>query len=162
MLNKSDLALIALRKILRVTEQKSRALANQSGLTPSQLIILQIIGKLENAVPSVIAREATLTQATVTSLIDKLERQGMVNRRRDTEDRRRVFVDLTDKGREALAGAPDLLQERFQSGFSKLPEWEQFFLISALERVASMLGAEDIDAAPVLDVGAIDKPARRD
>lgn len=156
MQNKSDIALIALRQILRATELNSRALANQWGVTPSQLIILQIIGSLENAVPSVIAREATLTQATVTSLIDKLERQGMVSRRKDTEDRRRVFVDLTDKGRGCLVGAPDMLQERFEARFSKLPEWEQFSLIAALERVAAMLGAEDIDASPVLHVGEID------
>lgn len=155
---KSNIALISLRQILRATEMSARALAHESGLTPSQLIILQIIGRLDNAVPSVIARDATLTQATVTSLIDKLEKRGMVRRHRDTEDRRRVLIDLTDAGRKALGGAPDLLQDRFEARFSKLPEWEQSYIIAALERVAAILGAEEIDASPVLDVGAIDKP----
>lgn len=162
MQDKSDLALITLRRILRATEINSRELARESGLTPSQLIILQIIGRLEDAVPSAVAREASLTQATVTSLIDKLEKRGMVERRRDTEDRRRVFIDLTDAGRRALAGAPNLLQDLFQTRFTQLPEWEQSFLISALERVAAILGAEEIDAAPVLDVGAIDKQVTRE
>jgi len=156
--DKSEMALISLRQILRVTEMSSRNLARQSGLTPSQLIILQIIGKLDRPVPSVIAREASLTQATVTSLIDKLEKRGMVMRQRDTEDRRRVLVELTEGGRLALSGAPDLLQNRFEARFSQLAEWEQTYLIGALERVAAILDAEDIDAAPVLDVGAIDKP----
>ena len=62
-----------------------------------------------------------------------------------------------DEGRKALSGAPDLLHYRFQTRFEQLPEWEQSYLIAALERVAAILGAEDIDAAPVLDVGAIDK-----
>lgn len=154
---KSEIALISLRQILRATEMSARGLARESGLTPSQLIILQIIGKLDHAVPSVIAKDATLTQATVTSLIDKLEKRGMVRRHRDTEDRRRVLIDLTDEGRKALSGAPDLLHYRFQTRFEQLPEWEQSYLIAALERVAAILGAEDIDAAPVLDVGAIDK-----
>lgn len=158
MLNKSETALIALRQILRATELSSRALARESGLTTSQLIILQIIAKVEDAVPSVIAREASLTQATVTSLIDKLEKRRMVKRRRDEEDRRRVLIDLTETGRRALSGAPDLLQNRFEARFMKLQEWEQSFLIAALERVASILDAEELDAAPVLDVGAIDKP----
>ena len=155
---KSEAALISLRRILRATEMNSRVLAREWGFTPSQLIVLQIIGKTDNAVPSAIAREASLTQATVTSLIDKLELRHLVERRRDTEDRRRVLVSLTDKGKSALSSAPDLLQERFEARFKKLPEWEQSYLIAALERVAAILDAEDIDASPVLDVGAIDQP----
>ena len=154
--NRSDTALVALRRILRATELSSRNLAQESGLTPSQLIILQMIGRIDQPTPCEIAKRASLTQATVTSLIDKLERRGMVQRRRDTADKRRVFVDITNEGHKALAAAPDLLQERFESRFTKMPDWEQAFLITALERVASILDAEELDAAPVLDVGALD------
>jgi len=162
MQSRSETALIALRRILRATELNARALARQSGLTTSQLIILQIIGRMNHAVPSAIAREASLTQATVTSLIDKLELHGMVERRRDTEDRRRVLIELTDAGKRALSDAPDLLQDRFEARFSKLADWEQSSLIAALERIAYILDAESIDAAPVLDVGAIDRLIRED
>lgn len=156
--NRSETALIALRQILRATEMSSRKLAGQSGLTPSQLIILQIIGRLEHAMPSQLARETSLTQATVTALVDKLERRSMVTRRKDTQDKRRVIVELTDLGRQTLSFAPDLLQDQFIARFNTLEAWEQSMLIAALEKVASLLGAEEIDASPVLDVGAIDKP----
>lgn len=156
--DKSQAALVALRQILRATEFNSRALASEVGLTPSQLIVLRMVSKLQEAIPSVIAREASLTQATVTLLVDKLESRGLVKRRRDMNDRRRVFVDLTSSGESAVAGAPDLLQYRFESRFKELPDWEQSYLIAALERVASILDAEEIDAAPVLDVGEIDEP----
>lgn len=156
MKNKSEAALIALRQILRATDINSRMLAREVGLTTSQLIILQIIARTKDAMPSQLARDATLTQATVTSLIDKLEAAGLVERRRDTEDRRRVFIDLTKKGRDALASAPDLLQDRFVTRFAQLPDWEQSYLIAALERVATILDAEEIDAAPLLAVDAID------
>lgn len=160
--NRSEAALIALRQILRATDINARALAKEAGLTPSQLIILQIVGRVDNALPSQIARDAKLTQATVTSLIDKLERRGMVQRRRDTEDRRRVFIDLTDEGRAALSGNTDLLQDRFTAQFATLEDWEQSYLIAALERTAALLGAAEIDASPVLYYGAIDKPAQDD
>jgi len=156
--NRSETALIAMRQILRATELSSRKLAGQSGLTPSQLIILQLIGRLEHVMPSQLAREASLTQATVTALIDKLERRNMVTRRKDDEDKRRVIVELTDLGQQTLSHAPDLLQDQFTARFDKLKPWEQSMLISALEKVASLLDAEEIDASPVLDVGAIDKP----
>lgn len=155
--DKAEIALVSLRQILRATEISSRRLAHECGLTPSQLIILQIIARLDHPVPSAIAREASLTQATVTSLIDRLEKHGMVRRHPDTEDRRRVLIGLTEAGRSSLGGAPDLLQDRFEARFAELPEWEQSYLIAALERVAAILDAEEIDAAPVLDVGAIDK-----
>jgi len=157
MADRSEIALVALRKILRATELNARTLARAVGLTPTQLIILQLIDSLESPTPSLIAREASITQATVTSLIDKLERQGFVSRRRDELDKRRVLVAVTERGEAALADAPDILQDRFLGRFAQLKDWEQMTLIAALERIAAMLDAADIDAAPVLDVGAIDK-----
>lgn len=156
--DRSEIALVALRKILRATEINARALAREAGLTPSQHIILQLIDALNGPTPSAVAKEASITQATVTSLIDKLERQGLVQRRRDDVDKRRVIVDITEAGVRALRDAPDILQDRFQGRFGKLDDWEQSMIITVLERVASILDAEEIDAAPVLAVGAIDKP----
>lgn len=155
-----DLALIALRQILRATEISSRALAKACGLTPSQLIMLQVIEKEGGAAtPSLIAKELSLSQATVTALIDKLEARKIVRRNKDREDKRRVLVELTAQGRSTLNDAPSILQQRFERGFEKLESWEQSFLVAALERTAMLLDAEDIDAAPVLDVGAINTVA---
>lgn len=155
--DRSDTALIALRRILRATELNSRLLASQTGLTTSQFIILQIIGQGSKVLPSSVAKSAGLTQATVTALVDKLERNGLVTRRRDTEDRRRIWIEITAAGKKALADSPDLLQDRFQVAFRKLPDWEQAMVITALERVSGMLDAGAIDASPVLDIGDLDR-----
>lgn len=151
--NRSSTALIALRRIMRVTELNARALANESDLTASQLLVLQQLAEGGSALPSVIARSVGLKQATMTVLVNKLEDAGLVTRRRDTEDRRRVWVEMTEAGRGALAKSPDLLQDRFERGFNALDDWEQSLIITALERVANLLDAEAIEAAPVLDVG---------
>ena len=151
-------ALIALRQILRATEISSRALAKDCGLTPSALILMQITEDTENPTPSFLAKEASLSQATVTALIDKLEKRELVRRRRDDGDKRRVYIELTECGSKTLRQAPDSLQTRFEKGFAKLDSWEQSFLVAALERTTALLDAEGIDAAPVLDVGAIETP----
>jgi DNA-binding MarR family transcriptional regulator len=155
--NRSNTALIALRRIMRVTELNSRKLAHQSDLTASQLLVLQQVAQSGGALPSVIARLIGLKQATVTVLVNKLEKGGLVTRRRDTEDRRRVWVELTEAGQAALRASPDLLQDRFERSFNALEDWEQTMIISALERVANLLDAETIEAAPVLDVGDLDR-----
>lgn len=151
--SRSTIALVALRRILRVTELNSRNLAHASDLTASQLLVIQQVAKEGKALPSAIARAVDLKQATVTVLVNQLEASGLVTRRRDTEDRRRVWVEITEAGEARLARSPDLLQNRFERAFARLEEWEQAMIITTLERVASMLDAERIEAAPILDVG---------
>ena len=104
-----------------------------------------------------IAKTVNLTQATVTTILDRLEKQNLVVRQRGTADRRKVFVLLTDKGFELLKQAPKTLQDQFLSQYQDLHEWEQTMIIAALERVAHMMDAQHIDASPVLDIGAIDR-----
>ena len=157
MANRLNMALVALRRILRVTEMNARRLASQADLTPSQLLVMQHVSQQGKALPSVIAKAVRLKQATVTVLVNKLEHAGLVIRRRDTVDRRRIWVELTEAGQAALAGSPDLLQDRFGRGFDVLEEWEQLMIVATLERVAALLDAEAIDAAPVLDVGDLDR-----
>jgi len=155
--NRSTTALVALRRILRVTELNSRELARTSDLTASQLLILQHLAENGASLPSAIAKSIDLKQATVTVLVNKLQDAGLVTRRRDIEDRRRVWVELTDAGQTAREKSPDLLQNRFARGLEALEDWEQAMIIATLERVASLLDAEEIEAAPVLDLGDIDR-----
>lgn len=149
-------ALVAIRRIVRAAEFASRDLARTTGLTPSQLIVLQIVAREGEPGAGAIAEAARLSQATVTALLDKLEARGLVLRNRGSQDRRRVSVELTQEGRRVLADMPDVLQDRFAARFDKLADWEQASIIAGLERVAALLNAEGIDASPVLDVGALD------
>jgi DNA-binding MarR family transcriptional regulator len=155
--DRADTALVALRRILRATELNARELARQTGLTTSQFIILQIIGRDGSAMPSSVAKTARLTPATVTAIVAKLEHGGLVTRRRGVEDRRRNWVEITAAGRELLEKSPNLLQHRFQANFRRLDDWEQAMIITALERVSTLLDAAGLDASPVLDVGDIDR-----
>lgn len=158
MADRTEEALISLRQILRATEIGSRALAKASGLNPSQLILLNVVAAGGDTSAGALAREISLSQATVTTLIDKLVDRGLVARHRDQTDKRRIYIELTEEGKATLDHAPDSLQSRFETRFSKLEAWEQSFLIAALERISAMLDAEKLDAAPVLDVGGITKP----
>ena len=150
-------ALIALRQILRATETNSRALAKASSLSPSQLITLQVILSAGEVTPSDLSREVSLSRGTITTLMRKLEMRGLVVRRNDVHDKRKQYFCLTEDGKEAIADAPLMLHQRFTRKFETLDAWEQASLVAALERVAAMLGADELDAAPILDVGDISK-----
>mgnify|MGYP006267563125 CR=1 FL=1 len=154
-MERTEDALIALRRILRATEISARSLAKASGLSTSQHLVLQLLFKKGPLTAGAIAREISLSQATVTALVDKLEGKGFLKRSRDTADRRRSIVTLTPEGAAILDQSPAILQERFETRFHMLQDWEQAFIIAALERVAAILDADDLEAAPVLALGPL-------
>ena len=155
MSTRSDDALIALRKIQRMTELASKRLAQTAGITPSQMTVLRMLDEQGEISAGRVAEATQLKHATITSLVDKLEARGLIARRRGDTDRRRGWLDLLPGGKEALSVAPDPLHETFAAGFDKLPDWQQSMLVAALERAAGLLDAEELDAAPFLDVGEL-------
>ncbi|HAE29217.1 MULTISPECIES: MarR family winged helix-turn-helix transcriptional regulator [Hyphomonas] len=157
MSKRSEDALIALRKIQRITELSSKRLAVMAGLTPSQLSVLRILTEYPEVSAGHLAKATQLKHATITSLIDKLEARSLIARRRCDEDKRRVWLRLLPAGKTALADAPDPLHQIFSERFNALPDWQQAMLIASLEQVTNLLDAEDLEAAPMLDVGELDK-----
>ena len=150
-----EASLVALRRIFLSTETASRSLAKQYGLTPTQLLCLQVIDGEDEPTPSVVARTLSISHGTATALLDRLEEREMIVRERTNGDRRRVSLRLLERGEWALGAAPGSLQRRFEDRFGRLEGWEKAFLVAALERVANILEAEDIEAAPVLATGEI-------
>jgi DNA-binding MarR family transcriptional regulator len=159
-LSTTDEVLIAIRKIIRATDIHSRHLARIAGLTTPQLMLLRAIQRLGAVAISRLSREVSLSQATVTTVIDRLEERGYVLRRRSEDDRRVVHAELTPGGRAVLERAPAPLQETFTARFERLADWEQSLILSALQRVAAMMDADKLDAAPVLEPGELDRPER--
>ncbi|TQS74087.1 MarR family transcriptional regulator [Rhodobacteraceae bacterium] len=153
--SRTDMSLIALRRILRATEIFGRDLAKAAGLTPVQFRVLQVVAETDWSTAKAISTRMGVSQATVTSLVDKLVDKGMVKRQRSEIDRRQTDIVLTPAGSYALEEAPDALQQRFVKKFESLEDWEQAQLIASLERVAGMLDAHDLDVAPVLHVGEL-------
>jgi DNA-binding MarR family transcriptional regulator len=128
-----------------------------AGLTPSQLLVMQILSERGEVSAGELSKMTQLKHATITTLVDKLVTRGLLSRRRCDEDRRRVWLTLLPDGQKAITAAPDLLQDTFETRFEKLPDWHQAMLVSSLERIAALLDAEDLEAAPILDVGALDE-----
>ena len=152
-MDRTDQSLVALRRILRATEIYGRKLANAAGLTAVQFRVLQIVAERGNCTATEIAHKMRVSQATVTSLVDKLVKRDVVTREKSQTDRRQTHIIITKVGRDIVSHAPDALQQRYVRKFEALADWEQAQLVASLERVATMLDAGDIDASPVLDTG---------
>lgn len=149
--------LVALRRVIRATDLHSKHLAKTTGLTAPQILLLQTIRDKGEITIGELANEVSLSQATVTSILDRLEKRELVYRERSQTDKRKVHAHLTDQAVEVLKEAPIPLQAHFAKRFQDLQEWEQTMIISSLQRVAQMMDAQHIDASPVLDIGILDR-----
>lgn len=145
--------LIELRRIIRATDLHSKRLARDSGMTIPQIVVLQSVRDLGEVTTAQISERVSLSQGTVTSILDRLAERALIERYRSTADRRVVHTRLTAAGRAALRNASPLLHERFLAQFKGLPQRRQREIVKTLHKVAEMMGAAGMDAAPLLDVG---------
>ncbi len=146
----------AVRRIIRAIDIQSRRLVDDFGLTGPQLVTLEAAVELGPVSASALAKAVHLSRPTLTGILDRLERRGLISRERDQLDRRSWSVTVTSTGHKILEETPSLLQDRFRSELAKLEEWEQTLTLATLQRIASMMEAEELDAAPVLVTGSVE------
>ncbi|MDD9196111.1 MarR family transcriptional regulator [Aliivibrio sp. S3MY1] len=156
-MDKHEEVLVAIRQIIRAIDLQSKKLSKEYGLTGPQLILMRAIQSMHNVTIKELSKHTSVSQATTTTIIDRLEHNGYVQRIRSESDRRKVHANLTEKGKELLSKAPLSLQDNFVNKFHNLESWEQSLILSSMQRVSSMMNAEDIDAAPVLQLEGIAK-----
>ncbi len=89
----------------------NEGLAKKLKLSRTDMRCLDLIGRLGPLTAGNLAEESGLTTGAVTFILDRLEEAGMVTRRRDTEDRRRVWVEIVPAARLRLEGLQQPLAE---------------------------------------------------
>jgi DNA-binding MarR family transcriptional regulator len=151
-LSDEEQIVVALRRIVRAISIHSQHLAEEYGITVPQLLTLQEAARFGKASPSVLGKETNISRSTMTGILERLEKRGLVSRVHDTTDRRRMIVKVTDRGSALLEKSPSLLQEKFLRRLSALQKWEHTSLLAALQRIAAMMDVEELPASPILSV----------
>jgi DNA-binding MarR family transcriptional regulator len=109
-------------------------------LTPSSGLVLGILADLgEPLPPNKIAERLIISRASVTSLIDSLERRGYVRRAPHSTDRRMLLIELTDAGRKVAQDFRVLVHQQEKAWMTVLTEKEQNQLIDTLHRIQTAL-----------------------
>ena len=134
----SDGILVELRKIVRAMDLQSRQLQRNCALTSPQLVVLREILRHDEISIGTLAARASLSNATLTGIVDRLEQRGLAVRKRG-KDRRQVLLCSTESGRVLCENAPPLMQEKFLSALAGLQQWEQAQMLAALSRLSSMM-----------------------
>lgn len=78
----------------------TKGMAREVGLTGPQLTVLKLLETFQDLSLSSLSERIRAQNSTVTGIIDRMEREGLVGRERSTSDRRVVYIRLTDKGQK--------------------------------------------------------------
>lgn len=96
--------------IFEQTFQK-KIMEKYNELSKNQPLVIKIIGMEGEVMPSTIGNYIGMDKSSLTRMVDDLEKKGMVVRKSDPEDRRRVLVSLTDKGQECCKYFDEIINE---------------------------------------------------
>lgn len=77
--------------------------------------------------------------STLVGVIDRLEEKQFVNRTRDIKDRRIIYIDITEKGREFVAASPYILHNRLNENLQTLNANEQLTLANSINLLVNLL-----------------------
>ena len=129
-----DQVLVSLRKIMQSIDMHSRTLVKRFGLTGPQLIVLREIATRGETTAGEIAKAVSLGQATITGILDRLEKRNLITRLRNDADRRRIQLRATSAGESLLADAPPIMQEAFVEAFIGIEDWEKSMILASRAR----------------------------
>ncbi len=115
-----------------------RPLLNQHGLTEQQWRVIRILrqhGELESYR---LAELACILKPSMTGVLSRLERDGLVSRRKPPHDQRRVHIDLTEKGHEcflSMSGDMERNYQRIQEQFGEEKLQQLLLLLNELKQI---------------------------
>ncbi len=80
------------------------------GVKPAQINALAVLCDQKLSMPSEVARRLNISRPSVTHLLERMERDGLIQRMKDKENRRRIWIMPTPKGRKLLKAAHTVLE----------------------------------------------------
>ena len=117
-----------LRYIAAIVKQKGREIVSQYTITPPQFVALQWLEELGDITIGELSNRLYLAFSTTTDLVDRMEKNELVKRVRDENDRRVVVIHLLEKGERIIKEVIEKRQQYLQKmlvGFD-VQETEQF------------------------------------
>jgi len=141
-----------IRKLMQAGALYSKELNKKYNVSAPQLATLRVLLHDGAMPPSQIAKQIMVNSSTLTGVIDRLEKKGLVSRLRNDPDRRIIRVELTEAGRTLAENAPPPIQVKIVKGMRRLEQTEREKIIQSLTRLAEMIDAQELDVETEIDV----------
>ena len=143
--NEDHEALLSILVTGELLRKESTRLFAPLGITGAQFnVLILLYAQTEDGTMSQsdLGRLLTVHRSNVTGLVDRLEKQGLVRRLADENDRRVYRIALTDAGRDAAKQGEDLYLGRIHAIMSVLDPEEWRALASSLEKIRNRMKSD--------------------
>lgn len=134
-------AVSSIRRIVRVLRLASQRTQAAAGISAAQLFVLQQLRDGGWLSLNELAERTLTDRSSVAALVERLQRDGLVDRTPDPADRRRAAIRITRDGLRVLERAPDAPTTALLSALRKLSARELSVLAQSLSLLTSALGA---------------------
>ena len=146
-----DSTTFLLKRLGWAAKEQGMAKYEESGLHPYHDAIMLVLDEGDHETQGSIADALGYDRGQLVGLLDELEEQGLVERRRDPNDRRRHLVTLTADGTKALGRLRRLARQIEDDFLAPLSAQERADLHALLLRLAGKHDARRAHAAPAAD-----------
>lgn len=133
-----------LRRIVAALHTGTKAAERELGLSSAQLFVLRQLHAESGQSLGDIARRTRTTQSSVSEVVARLVRRGLVEREPDPRDRRRAVLTLTAEGAALASTAPITVQDRLVAGLGHLDLADQRALADTVEAWLAASGLADV------------------
>jgi DNA-binding MarR family transcriptional regulator len=129
-------------------QKTSKGMRSRAGVTGPQRLAIRLIARFPGIPPGHLAELLYVHPSTLTGVLKRLERQGLVKRRRDPHDGRRAFLGITEKGRRVDAVSAGTVEGAVQRVISRTPKGELDHARRVLSDLADALTLESARLRP--------------
>jgi len=146
--------IIKMRQIVRSINLESKKIQKQYGVSIPQVLCLNFIKESANyqSTQREIRNYLNLNASTITGIINRLEKKGLIARLPKLGDKRVSNIALTADGQRLLEKLPPLLQDKLTAQLNELPYEKVSRIENALNDLIELLNIKEIDASPVLTI----------
>jgi DNA-binding MarR family transcriptional regulator len=134
-----------IRKLIQAGELYSKELDRNFQVSVPQLLCLLNLHENGSLTPSQIAKNTMVGTSTMTGIIDRLEKKGLVTRVRNSPDRRTITISLTEAGKKLARRAPPPIRQEIIDGLERLPKDEIERIIHGLEMFVKLIDTQELE-----------------
>lgn len=137
--------IFSIRRLIQASELYTKELNKKYQISAAQLNCILTLFEFGSLPPSKIADHMMVKSSTVTGVVDRLELKGLVERMRNSPDRRVITIQLTEAGKKLAQNAPPPIQQKIIDGLKRTEKAKKDQIVRSLNILTSMLDVQDLE-----------------
>ncbi len=135
-----------LRHVAFIIRRRGRDILSDFNITNPQFNALLTLRENQDITMGELCDKLLLACSTATDLVDRMEKNGFLERKRDSQDRRVIRLSITDKGKVVISEVIAARRRYVASILEKLAAEERLQLGESLERLHSLMLSEKVSS----------------